>query len=204
MYELATLAAVVVALMVATTFVAGLVGRTLRVVEYVLLTGAVLVILFVMFFVGAEVLMRYAFDKPIPGHLEGSELMAPIIVFFALSYTQATHGHVGMDLVLDAVSPAARRYAEVATMLISIFICAVLAYFSLKNAYQLWLYDDVTMSPPYFKTWPSAAAIPLGYALISVRMYIQVLHLYDPDRFPANEPAPVAAIKEVGGFHTVE
>ena len=189
MYELATLAAVVVALMVATTFVAGLVGRTLRVVEYVLLTGAVLVILFVMFFVGAEVLMRYAFDKPIPGHLEGSELMAPIIVFFALSYTQ---------------SPAARRYAEVATMLISIFICAVLAYFSLKNAYQLWLYDDVTMSPPYFKTWPSAAAIPLGYALISVRMYIQVLHLYDPDRFPANEPAPVAAIKEVGGFHTVE
>ena len=108
------------------------------------------------------------------------------------------------DLVLDAVSSAARRYAEMATLLVSIFICSVLAYFSLKNAYQLWLYDDVTMSPPYFKTWPSAAAIPLGYALISVRMYIQVLHLYDPDRFPANEPAPVAAIKEVGGFHTVE
>jgi len=204
LYELAILAAVVVALMAVTTFVAGLVGRALRLVEYALLTGAILVVLFVMFFVGAEVLMRYAFDKPIPGHLEGSELTAPIIVFFALSYTQATHGHVGMDLVLDAVSSAARRYAEMATLLVSIFICSVLAYFSLKNACQLWLYDDVTMSPPYFKTWPSAAAIPLGYVLISLRMYIQVLHLYDPGRFPANEPAPVAAIKDVGGFHTVE
>ena len=197
MYELTILAVVVVALMVATTLVAGLVGRALRLVEYVLVTGSVLVILFVMFFVGAEVLMRYAFDSPIPGHLEGAELMGPIIVFLALSYTQATHGHVGMDLVLDAVPPRGRRYAEMATLLVSIFICSVLAYFSFKNAYQLWLYDDVTMSPPYFKTWPSGAAIPLGYALISIRMYIQVLNLYDPDRFPANEPAS-------GGFHAVE
>jgi TRAP-type C4-dicarboxylate transport system permease small subunit len=196
-YELAVLAGVVVALMAATTLVAGAVGRALLAVEYVLLGGAVLVIVFVMFFVGAEVLMRYAFNAPIPGHLEGSELLVPVIVFLAISYTQATRGHVGMDLVLDALSPTARRYAEMVTLLISVFVCAVLALFSFRNTYQLWLYDDVTMSPPYFRTWPAAAAIPLGYALISVRMYIQVLHLFDPDRFPANEP-------EAGGFHAVE
>jgi TRAP-type C4-dicarboxylate transport system permease small subunit len=196
-YELAILSVVVVALMAATTLVAGLVGRALRTIEYVLLGGSVLAVLFVMFFVAAEVLMRYAFSKPIPGHLEGSELLGPIIVFLALSYTQATRGHVGMDLVLDSLAPGIRRYAEMATLLISVFICSVLALFSFRNAYQLWLFDDVTMSPPYFKTWPSAAAIPLGYALVSVRMYIQVLHLYDPERFPANEPA-------VGGFHAVE
>jgi TRAP-type C4-dicarboxylate transport system permease small subunit len=196
-HELAILALVVVSLMAATTLAAGVVGRALRAIEYALLAGAILVALFVMFFVGAEVLMRYAFNAPIPGHLEGSELLAPVIVFLALSYTQATRGHVGMDLVLDALPPAVRRYAEMATLLVSILICAVLALFSYRNAYQLWLYDDVTMSPPYFKTWPAAAAIPLGYALISVRMYIQVLHLFDPGRFPANEPA-------AGGFHAVE
>src|SRR5262245_66375504 len=96
--------------MMATTLVAGPAGRALRVVEYVLLTGSVLTILFVMFFVGAEVLMRYAFNSPIPGHLEGSELLAPIIVFLALSYTQATHGHVGIDLLLDALAPGRRPY----------------------------------------------------------------------------------------------
>ena len=129
MLELAILAVVVIALMVVTTFVADMIGQTLRVVEYVLLIGAILVTLFVMFFVGAEVLMRYAFDAPIPGHLELSELAAPIIVFLALSYTQATHGNVGMDLVLDALAPGARRIALRGTLLISIFICAVLAYF---------------------------------------------------------------------------
>jgi hypothetical protein len=53
------------------------------------------------------------------------------------------------------------------------------------------------MSPPYFKTWPAGVAIALGYMLISLRLYVQLLHLYDPERFPANEP------KEAG-FHAVE
>ncbi|NJM28169.1 MAG: TRAP transporter small permease subunit, partial [Pseudanabaena sp. RU_4_16] len=57
-----------------------------------------------MMFVSAEVLMRYGFNSPIPGHLELSELLMPIIVFLALSYTQATHGHVGMDFLLDALA----------------------------------------------------------------------------------------------------
>lgn len=188
MYELAVLAAVVAAVMAVTTVAANVIGRALRVLEYVLLCGSILVIMFVMVFVGAEVLMRYVFNSPIPGHLEGSELLMPIIVFLALSYTQSTHGHVGMDLVLDALAPHARRYATIGTLLAAMFICAVLAYFSAKNALQLWEYDDVTMTPPYFPTWPAAAAIPLGYALISLRMYVQILHLFNPQRFAANAP----------------
>lgn len=193
MYELAILAGVVVAVLAATMAAAAVIGRALRLVEYVLLCGSVVVVLFVMLFVGAEVVMRYAFNAPIPGHLEGSELLMPIIVFLALSYTQATRGHVGMDLLLDALSPAARRYATMGTLLLSILLCSVLAYFSFKNAYQLWLYDDVTMTPPYFPTWPAAAAIPLGYGLISIRMCVQLLNVLDPWRFPANEPGDGAA-----------
>jgi len=197
-HELLILAFGVAAVMAVTTLAARVVGPALLRVEQLLLAGSVAVILFVMAFVCAEVLMRYAFNSPIPGHLESSELLVPVIVFLAISYTQSTHGHVGMDLLVENLSPAARRYATVATLLISIFVCAVLAFFSFKNALQMWRYDDVTMSPPYFHTWPSAAAIPLGYALTALRMFIQVLHLHDPARFPASEP------EEGGGFHAAE
>lgn len=188
MHELVILAIIVAVALVAATMIHRLVGPALRYIEYGLLCGAVLVILFVAFFVGAEVMMRYVFNSPIPGHLEGSELLLPIIVFFALSYTQATHGNVGMDIVLDALSPDIRRYTTVAALLASIFISAVIAYFSFKNAYQLWLYDDITMSPPYFRTWPSAVAIPIGYLLVAIRMYLQILTLVAPQRFDAHEP----------------
>lgn len=197
MHELAVLAIVVVAIMAAATTVADAVGRWLCRVEIALMAAAAAVAFFVMLFVAAEVVMRYGFSAPIPGHLEGAELLMPIIVFLGLSYTQATHGHVGMDLVLDSLPPRARRRATMGTLLISIFVCSILAWFGFKGGYQLWLYDDVTMSPPYFKTWPAGAAIGLGYTLISLRLYVQLLHLFDPGRFPANEP------KE-GGFHAVE
>lgn len=188
MTELAVLVAVVIAVMVVTTVAINLIGPSLRVLEFVLLCGSIVVILFVAGFVGAEVMMRYLFNSPIPGHLEGSELLMPIIVFLAMPYTQSTHGHVGMDLVLEALGRRARRYATMLSLLVALFVCAVLAFFSAKNAYQLWDYDDVTMTPPYFHTWPAAAAIPLGYLLTALRMYVQVLHLFNPTRFRSHAP----------------
>jgi len=188
-HELGILVLVVAAIIAATAAGVRFVGPALRRIEQVLLYGSMLVILFVMLFVCAEVVMRYAFNSPIPGHLEGSELLMPVIVFLALSYTQATRGHVGMDLLLENLPARARRHATIATLLFSVVICAILAWFSFKNALQLWRYDDVTMTPPYFHTWPAAAAIPLGYGLVSIRLILQALHLYDPGRFPENAPA---------------
>jgi TRAP-type C4-dicarboxylate transport system permease small subunit len=187
LHELVVLLIAVAAAMAVTTITVRLIGPALRIVELVLVACSVIVILFVMAFVGAEVLMRYAFNSPIPGHLEGSELLMPILVFLALGYTQATNGHVGMDLVLDALPSNGRRFAVMASLLIAMFVCSVLTYFAAKNAYQLWDYDDVTMTPPYFRTWPAAAAIPLGYFLTALRMYLQLLHVASPQRFPAYE-----------------
>jgi TRAP-type C4-dicarboxylate transport system permease small subunit len=186
--ELVILAVCVVAVIGLMSVALPLIGPVVRILEQILLLGAVIVILFVMLFVGAEVVMRYAFNSPIPGHLEGSELLVPVIVFLAFSYTQATNGHVGMDLVVESLSPQGRRRANIVTLLASIFVCSVIAWFSFKSTYQLWLYDDVTMTPPYIKTWPASAAIPFGYLLCAIRMVIQVLHLVEPDRYPDYAP----------------
>lgn len=188
MHELLALALVVAASMFVLAFALRYIGPVLRVVEQILLYGSILIILFVMCYVCAEVFMRYVMNAPIQGHLEGSELLVPVIVFLALSYTQATHGHVGMDLLVDNVSPQVQRRMNMITLLASIFVCAVVAWFSYKATYQLWEYDDVTMTPPYFKTWPAAAAIPFGYLLCALRMFIQFMHLYDPEKYPSYEP----------------
>ena len=184
MHEFVYLIGTVIAAMVVITALVAPFRWLLRSLEQVMLAASVLVVLFVMAFVCAEVLMRYAFNAPIPGHLEGSELLMPIIVFLAISYTQRVRGHVGMDLVIEALPTGLKRIATVATLLISVFVCAILAWFSFKAAHQLWLYDDVTMTPPYFKTWPSGAAISIGYGLLAARMFLQALTEIDPDRFP--------------------
>lgn len=184
MHEFAYLIGAVIASMVVITVLVAPFRWLLHQLEQIMLAGSVLVVLFVMAFVCAEVVMRYAFNSPIPGHLEGSELLMPIIVFLAISYTQRVRGHVGMDLVIDVLPAETKRIALVVTLLISVIVCAILAWFSFKAARQLWLYDDVTMTPPYFKTWPSGAAISIGYGLLAVRMFLQALTEIDPARFP--------------------
>ena len=188
MHELIFLVIIVAAVMALVTVATRVIRAALRWLEYALLAGSIAVTLFVMLFISTDVMMRYFFNSPIPGQLEGSELLMPIIVFLPLSYTQATRGHVGMDLLVDLLPPSIHRYLEIGTLLLTVIICSVLAFFSFKNAYQLWLYDDITATQPYFHTWPAAAAVPLGYSMISIRMYLQVLHLIDPRRFPEGVP----------------
>jgi TRAP-type C4-dicarboxylate transport system permease small subunit len=156
----------------------------MRYFEDILTYCGVTLILCVMVWVVAEVIGRYVFNSPLPGHLEGAELLLPMIVFFGVSYVQARDGHVGMTFVVDALPVNVRRVTDVLSLVVSALTCAALAYFSSKTAWLAWIYEDVTMSPPYWPVWPSAAVIPLGYGMLAVRMLLQVLQQLMPDSFP--------------------
>ena len=162
--------------------------QILRQTELLLTYLSAVIILLLMVYVLLEVLMRYAFNSPLPGHLEGAELLLPMIVFFAISYTQARNGHVGMSLVVEALSIRLQRFINIFTLGLSILTCAVLAYFGAKQAYFAYEINDVTMTPPYWPIWPSASIVPIGYGLLALRMSLQILQHIAPKRFP--EPPP--------------
>ena len=187
MLELLYTAIVVVVVGIVLTILAIKAGFLLARVEHYLTYAATAFIIGVMLYICAEVVMRYLFNSPLPGHLEGSELFVPIIVFFAISYTQSQNGHVGMTLVVESLPPRVRRRVEISTLLLSVMTCAVLSFFSFKYAYNEWVIDDVTMTPPYWRIWPSAAAIPLGYMMISIRLYLQALHLIAPNLYAQDD-----------------
>ena len=187
MLELLYTAIVVLVVGIVLTVLATKAGFLLSKIEHYLTYAATALIIGIMVYVCAEVVMRYVFNSPLPGHLEGSELFVPIIVFFAISYTQSQNGHVGMTVVVESLPPAVRRYVDISTLLLSVLTCAVLSYFSYKFAYNEWAIDDVTMTPPYWRIWPSAAAVPLGYMLIAMRLYLQALHLISPNIYPQDD-----------------
>lgn len=188
MTELTGLFLVTVVLMVLIAFSARALNRLAWHIENSLSLISAAIILVAMLFVSAEVISRQLFNAPIPGHLELSELLMPAIIFLALAYTQATGGHVRMTLVIERMSPRVRRATEIAAKLFSVGIYAVLTYYSAKHAYRSWQFDDVTMSPPYFLIWPSAAMAPIGLFLVSVRIYLETLHVAFPNLLPATEP----------------
>ncbi len=158
-------------------------GFVLAKVERGLTIGSTILILVTMAFVSSEVFMRYIMNAPIPGHLELSSLFVPVMVFGAISYTQSQDAHVGMTLLIDNLPPKIKNRIEIVSLLLTVFTCSILAYFSFKFAYGEWEIDNVTETPPYFLTWPSAIAIPIGYGLVSIRCWLQALHRIAPDYY---------------------
>jgi len=194
LHELLLIFCIILAVGAVITALAVKAAALLFLIERYLTYASAAIIIGVMCFVGAEVFMRYALNSPIPGHLEGSELLVCIIVFFAVSYTQSLKGHVGMTLIIDSLPDKTKNILEIITLLLSVTTCAVLSYFSFKYAYNCWVIGDITMSPPFFPVWPSALAIPIGYMLLSMRMYLQALHLIVPNYYPADEIVDESAL----------
>lgn len=187
MHELLLIFCIVLVVGAVITALAVKAAALLFLIERYLTYASAAIIIGVMCFVGAEVFMRYVLNSPIPGHLEGSELLVCIIVFFAVAYTQSLKGHVGMTLIIESLPEKTKKILEIITLLLSVATCAILSYFSFKYAYNCWVIGDITMSPPFFPVWPSALAIPIGYMFLAMRMYLQALHLLVPDYYPANE-----------------
>ena len=61
--------------------------------------AANLALLAIMFGVSADAVLRYAFNRPVAGTLEGVELLLVFAVFLSLAATQAARGHVAVDIV---------------------------------------------------------------------------------------------------------
>ena len=194
MHELLLIFCIVLVVGAVITALAVKAAALLFLIERYLTYASAAIIIGVMCFVGAEVFMRYVLNSPIPGHLEGSELLVCIIVFFAVAYTQSLKGHVGMTLIIESLPEKTKKILEIITLLLSVATCAILSYFSFKYAYNCWIIGDITMSPPFFPVWPSALAIPIGYMFLAMRMYLQALHLLVPDYYPANEIVDESAL----------
>ena len=147
----------------------------LRVIEDWLNLVSVFIIMFLMFFATAEIIGRYAFNSPIPGHVEIVELIMAGIVFFGIAYTERIGGHIRMELFITRVLKGrAYHIAEVITVALSLFVYLFIFIYALKSTLFSLQVGDVT---PYINwpTWPSKLAIPIGSFFLCIRFTIELI-----------------------------
>ena len=147
----------------------------IRIVEDWLNLGSVFIIMFLMFFATAEIIGRYVFNAPIPGHVEIVELIMAGIVFLGIAYTERVGGHVRMELFVTRVLKGrAYHIAEVITSGLSFFVYVFIFVQTLKFAIFAYQINDVT---PYINwlTWPSKLAIPIGSFFLCMRFIIEFI-----------------------------
>ena len=144
-------------------------------IDTILNLVAVGFIMFLMLFAACEIVGRYVFRRPIPGHVEIVELVMAAVVFLGIAYTQRVGGHIRMDMLITKVLKG-RLYhiAEAITLLLSLLgysIITVASFYFALDAYKL---GDIT-TYIYWPTWPSKLTIPIGAFLLCVRFFLQLI-----------------------------
>ena len=139
--------------------------------EEILYIASVIVVVLLMFFVTAEVIGRYFFNKPIPGHVETVEVFLVALVFAGMAYTEQKNVHVRLEMLPEKLKGRALNGLEAFILVISFIPMVIIAIFATQYAFSLKALNKTTWIIG-IPLWPFALSIGIGCGMVSIRMII--------------------------------
>ncbi len=127
-----------------------------------------------MFFITADVVLRYVFAKPIAGSFELVELSMMLIVFLGIAYTYVKKGHISIDLVVSVFPPRARIIADAAICFIGFAVTALMTRQIFLLAMNDMAKGQVT-STLGIPIYPARFVAALGMAVFCLALLIDFL-----------------------------
>lgn len=130
----------------------------------------------IMIVVSIDVLMRYAFNSPLAWSYDYVSLYAMAGVFFlALAPSYRERAHVGVDIVLELLPARARLWSDLAAEIIGLCLFSAIAYFGFQRTWVSFVQGDVLAGLIPWPTWLYNGAVPLGCALLCLRLLVNAI-----------------------------
>jgi TRAP-type transport system small permease protein len=89
---------------------------------------AIGVLSLMMFFTAIDVLLRYLFNKPIPGDMELTQFMMAVVVSAAVGYCGLQKGHIIVDILFNKLSLKGRAIFNVFHYLVGAILFALICW----------------------------------------------------------------------------
>jgi len=129
-------------------------------------------------------------------HVPGTDAYAGYLMagagFMALAHTFKRGEHIRVTLLLQATGARLRRGLELWSLAIASLLAAVLAYYSIRLAWQSHLFHDVSTSNDATPLWIPQLGMAIG-TLILLIAFIDELWLVASGRKAAVDPGSTAA-----------
>ena len=157
---------------------------------------AALVILAVMFIGVFQVFGRKLINLPVPGYVDVIEFVMTVFAFISIAYTQRLGGHVRMEIIIKRFRGRALWIVELLGTLTVVGIVAILAWYGYEHFLRAWNIGDSTIDIE-IPLWPSKLLVPVAFAILLVRLFIQVLGFLRLSADPDAEPVGIPLIETV-------
>jgi TRAP-type C4-dicarboxylate transport system permease small subunit len=132
--------------------------------------GSILVIMMMLTVV--DIALRI-FGRPITGTYELVALAGAMVVSFAVPQTTQENGHIGVDLLIQVLSPKTRNILFVITKIMGAVLCGCVAWYLYRKGNHLLEQGDVshTLQIP---AYPGAYVLAFCFAVESLVLLLQV------------------------------
>jgi TRAP-type C4-dicarboxylate transport system permease small subunit len=115
-----------------------------RRVEGILGVAASAILFLMMLLTFVDVVARYAFNRPLRGAFEVTELMLVVLIFAGLPLVSYADEHVTMDFVDRLLPRGARLRLQRGMHVVSAAVLALLTWLVWLKADRIWGYRDAT------------------------------------------------------------
>ncbi len=145
---------------------------------------------------------RNLFNRPLPGYVDWIEQAMPLIAFLGISFVQREGAHIRMDMLIGKLRGRALWLAElISVVLIFVLVLALVwgswAHFlrSFDFAAPLWSNDSsIDIGLP---TWPAKLMAPVAFAVLGLRLLLQIWGFGRAFVLGAADPVAVPLIRDV-------
>lgn len=142
-------------------------------------TLSAIVLAFMMVFIFAGAVLRYAFNAPIAGGNEILEMASVAIVMLAVPYCTTQDAHVRIDLLDNALGRVGRLMTEIIYRVIAVVVLWFLVKSYVARTLDAREYEDVTNMLD-IPLWPFYGLIVFGMGLYGIILAVQLVMMARP------------------------
>ena len=169
--------------------------RWLGRVEDILDLVAAFFIVFLMMFAVTQVISRKLFNYPLWGYIDIVEIVMVTFAFLGISYCQRLGGHIRMELVVRRLRGRALWLFEILGIVVALGIILVLLWYGFTHFLRAYQLGDSTIDREII-LWPAKLVIPIAFAVLTVRLLIQLLAYTRLALHPEAEPVAIPVIEK--------
>jgi TRAP-type C4-dicarboxylate transport system permease small subunit len=164
-------------------------GHALSLVNRVIAIVASLALVAASVILSYSVVVRYAFHEATYWQDEASVFLIVGATFLAGAYVQERRGHVGIEAIVELLSPALNRVRFLVVDVASLLFCGFFAWKSWTLFHEAWVDGQVTSSTWGPPLWIPYGVMAAGMTLLSLQILLQLAAFV-----AGGQPAHVAPI----------
>lgn len=144
---------------------------------------------------------RNFFNQPLPGYVDWIEQSMPLIAFMGVAYAQRDGGHIRMDIFVGLLRGRVLWLVELITTLAVLALMLLMVWGSWAHfersfdwSAPLWSRDStIDIGLPI---WPAKILAPIAFAVLSLRLMLQVWGFGRAFATGAERPVAVPLIED--------